>query len=460
MQDTGRAIIGNEAADASDDPRDRVIRRVARQARHFPDLRIGTVDVAGLPDRDAGLARAIEDAVLRRWLTLGFVLESLGGHALGSLEPKMQAVLLVGSAQLVLLDRVPDHAAIDESVEWAKRYIRPKAGGMVNAVLRKVAGVRAGKRDRWTGARDELPLADGGSLALTEAILPHDDRAALSVATGVPGALLDKWRGADVRRRAWHTLVRPPTVLNVAHAQTPLTEDSAGGPGLDPADLVPHRSQGHRVYTGSHARLAAFLGARADVWAQDAASSEAAESVSDLSPRVVVDVCAGRGTKTRQVRALFPEARIVASEVDAERLAELRRVFAGDDRVEVMPVGALIKHLAGRADLVLLDVPCSNTGVLARRAEAKYRVDRGLLERLVGIQRQIIADAIPLLAPGGSILYSTCSLEHEENEDQAAWAAKWHALRPDRERRSEPAGVPGDPAGVYRDGSYSVLLRS
>jgi len=193
---------------------------------------------------------------------------------------------------------------------------------------------------------------------------------------------------------------------------------------------------------------------------QDAGSSEAVLSVTDLRPRVIVDVCAGRGTKTRQLRALFPDARIVASEVDADRLADLRRAFAHDGRVEVMPAGRLVEHLGPSGDLVLLDVPCSNTGVLARRAEAKYRVDRASLGRLVGVQRQIIADAIPVLAPSGSVLYSTCSLEREENEDQAGWAAQWHPLRPERERRSEPAGVPGEGPATYRDGSYSVLLRS
>lgn len=437
------------------DPRDRVIRRLARQARHYPDLRIGAVDTDGLGDRDAGLARAIEDAVVRRWVTLAWVIERLGGHGLDTLEPKMRAVLLAGSAQLLLLDRVPDHAAIDEGVEWGKRHIRPKAGGMINAVLRKVAGVRGERRERWTGARDELAMPDGGALGLTGLELPGDPRAALAIATGVPERLIDKW-GADARRRALHTLVRAPIVLNVAHASSAL-----GGPGgFEAGDLAPHRSPDHRVYAGPHDRLVRALAARRDVWAQDAASSEAAVSVADLRPRVVIDVCAGRGTKTRQLAALFPEARVVASEVDADRLDELRRVFEGDLRVEVMPAGALRRHAGGAGELVVLDVPCSNTGVLARRAEAKHRVDRALLERLTGVQRQIIADAIPLLAAGGSILYSTCSLEHEENEGQAAWACEWHGLRRERERRAEPAGLPGEPASAYQDGSYSVLLRS
>jgi len=137
----------------------------------------------------------------------------------------------------------------------------------------------------------------------------------------------------------------------------------------------------------------------------------------------------------------------------------------------VIPYASLMEH-AGEADLVLLDVPCSNTGVLARRIEAKYRVSRKRTDELTGLQRQIIANAIPLLrestsrsedeadgaSGGGKLLYSTCSLDSRENEQIAEWAQKWHRFQSAREHRRAPEGLPGSDPVKYSDGSYAVLL--
>jgi 16S rRNA (cytosine967-C5)-methyltransferase len=128
-----------------------------------------------LDQRDAALATAIEHAVMRRWLTLARIIESQLTRRWSEVEFRMQAVLLVGAAQLLLMERVPDHAIVHEAVEWAKSNIRPKAGAMVNAVLRKVAGLRgdlsiakpqAGKMYQVQFSGGELPLGDGRVLRL------------------------------------------------------------------------------------------------------------------------------------------------------------------------------------------------------------------------------------------------------------------------------------------------------
>jgi 16S rRNA (cytosine967-C5)-methyltransferase len=136
----------------------------------------------------------------------------------------------------------------------------------------------------------------------------------------------------------------------------------------------------------------------------------------------------------------------------------LAGVFKDHPRVRVMPRPELAAALVGRADLILLDVPCSNTGVLPRRPEARYRLTDRTLERMADVQRQIGADAIPLLAARGRILYSTCSLEPEENDQMAAWFTRWHNLRAQARQAIEPTGLPGGPAAGYRDGSFAVLL--
>ncbi len=420
--------------------------------------RAGTKDV--LSPLDLALAHAIHDHAVRRWLTLRFLLQACLTQPFDELEARVKGVLLAGAAQIVLLDRVPAHGAINHAVEWAKLVVRPGAGALVNAVLRKL--VRLAPEEDRTAAHpsasgqgaalpgDCLPMSDGSWRRLAGEVLPEDPVERLSIATSVPRWLLDRWcaREGDraARDLALHGLIEPPVVLNVAHASAPVP------------NALPHDQAGRSVFTGTFTQLHQLLAMRSDVWAQDDSSAGAVESLAGLKPGVILDLCAGRGTKTRQLAQVFPSAQIAATDTDDRRLEALRKAFAGHGRVSVAGMRATTRGHVGKADLVVLDVPCSNTGVLARRPEARYRADETHLASLVDIQRQIIADAIPLLAPGGRILYATCSLEPEENEQQARWAEKWHKFKAARERRAHPAGAPGGPATAYHDGAYSVLL--
>ncbi len=445
-----------------DAARDAVCELIAQQAAKFPHLELVGLDESKLPAKDAALAHAILDAVIRRWLTLRDLLSRRVSQPVEGIETGVQAALLVGAAQLILLDRVPAYAAIDHAVEWAKRRVRPGAGGFVNAVLRKVAAARAegegGKpvrREQWTFQRDELPLGDGSALVLREAELPEDKTERLAAATSHAPQLIWTWLEAHepetVIRLALHSLATAPTILNLRHA---------GFLPLGPGDVTPHEREGFAVYGGPRETLASLLESRDDVWAQDPASAEAVESARGVKPGLIMDLCAGRGTKTRQLAQQFPQSRIIATDVDAGRHAELSEVFKGHPRVTVVPPKDLVLEYSGAADLILLDVPCSNTGVLARRPEAKYRFNRQNMQSLVDIQRQVIADSVALLSPrkGSAILYSTCSLDRRENQEIAQWAVKWHKFKPGRERTAMPAGGPGEPGTRYTDGSYSVLL--
>lgn len=520
-------------------------RVVAHQIKRFPDLDLCGVDTSRLDPRDAALAHAIYDTVLRRWITIQYIIENYLESEWKLIDPRVRAALMCGAAQILFMDRLPSHAVVADSVEWVKAQAGPRAGGMVNAILRRVdelvwrnstpgeeveaidpeedpeafaEAMRAsfkpgatppmpsddrGRREKWTDRRDELPLPDGGAIALTAQVLPKDPDHRLALATSHPLELIRAWNKSidrrEVRRLALHGLVAPATVLNTAHATAPL-----------PEELVPHAAPGHHLWTGSHERLSELMRTRTDIWVQDPASSLAVQSVADLKPQTVFDMCAGLGTKTRQLAAAFPDATIYASDKDKGRFEKLKAMFAGHPRVKVLDwprdgASGFTLEFAGKIDLILLDVPCSNTGVLARRIEARYRVDPKRTEELAAIQRQLIADALPLLRRGADamqggavIVYSTCSLDPTENEEQAKWAARWHGLDIARERRRMPeggvgtagaaggisggtsGGTPGGASGVsggggggetpagqdarreadarYSDGSYAVVL--
>lgn len=369
----------------------------------------------------------------------------------------MTAILLCGTAQLVLLDRIPPHAAVSESVAWAKRRIRPGAGGMVNAVLRRVHESIVSECE-WTDQPDQVLLADGRGLQLAAPILPDDPIDRLSIQASCPIGLLHKWikeHGIDkARRAALYAIAPPPIILNVGYAI-----DSV--PGTEP-----HDEPGHAVFTGSMAELRALLASRQDIWVQDAAAGRAIRRAAEHQrPAVIVDSCAGRGTKTRQLAAAFPDARIIATDIDAARLKVLRSTFKDHDRVRIVAARDLMTCVAGQAELVLLDVPCSNTGVLARRPEAKYRFGLAQMQRLTDIQRQVMADSVALLSSKGAILYSTCSLEAEEDTEPLQWASQWHRFTAKWSQLTWPHGGPvadGDAVAVrpsqYHDGSFSALL--
>ncbi len=440
-----------------DRARDAALRRLTAHAKRFPELSLAPFQPEGeskMTPRDAAFAVALVDSSVRRWLTLRFLISRSLRQPFEQLEARVQGALLGGAAQLTLLDKAPAHAALNHSVEWTKRRVRPGAAKLVNAVLRRVSEVVTDeRRDRWTDQRDELPLENGSALVLADAVLPEDELERLAIATSHPIELLSAWRERmpmrEVRALAHHSLARPPVILNTQHAET-------GLPGGAP--VTPHDAPGHHVFTGAHDELLTLLGERRDIWVQDPASSLAVGSVLDLRPRLVLDLCAGQGTKTRQLASAFPDAGIIASDIDQARLHRLAEVFKDHPRVSAVGPRKLADRLDVSADLILLDVPCSNTGVLARRPEARYRYGPQSVESAIEAQRQIFADALRLRAPRGKILYSTCSLEPSENDETAAWAAKWHQMKATRQAQRMPSGTPGGPATGYSDGSFAVVL--
>ncbi|MEC9372956.1 MAG: transcription antitermination factor NusB, partial [Planctomycetota bacterium] len=342
------------AIDPSISPaRDRVIRRLARDVRRFPDLDLAPIDVEGLDARDAAFAHALHDGTIRRWLTLEYLLQLGLSKPIETLEPRVRAALLAAAAQLLFMDKAPAHAAVHESVEWAKRVIRPGAGSLVNAALRRLTErLTEDRAERSEDARNHIPLSSGAALILAEPCLPENDVERLAVATSNPVSLLRHWLKSmsmrEVRALAVHGLARPPVILNTACAAAPLPEETTDSG--DPL-LIPHEAPGHHVFRGDRPRLISLLAQRNDIWVQDPASSLAVMSVTDLKPALVIDPCAGRGTKTRQLAAVFPNAEIIATDVDDDRRNDLTRAFRNHPTVRAIHPRDLAKWNA-RADLI------------------------------------------------------------------------------------------------------------
>jgi 16S rRNA (cytosine967-C5)-methyltransferase len=448
--------------DLSASARATVARALADAAEFFPELPPTDPPVAKLDPRDARLVMAIHRGVLQRWITLEHLLNLFLSQSSQKLEPTLRAILLSGAAQLLLMDRLPRHAVVDESVQLAKRMVRPGAGGIVNAVLRRLSDlIGPTVRDQpWTPACDRLPV-DGGFVMLSRACLPPLDPldAHLAIVTSHPRKLVQRWIqtfGVEhATQLCLHSVITPPVIVAVEPGFDKTSLGDAAG------SLHPHQQPGFFLWNGPHDRMVAFLAGHAQRRVQDPASSLAIGVTESITPPIgtglILDYCAGRGTKTRQLAAAHPNAQIIAHEPDGDRRSVLGQTFAGNERVTVVSPRDLPAALNLRAvDLLVLDVPCSNSAVLARRPEARYRMDVASLSSVASLQRKIIEEALPLLAPGGHVLYSTCSLEDLENQAQARWIAKHFAGTILHQSTTLPAGQ-GD---SYHDGGYAALIRT
>lgn len=377
-------------------------------------------------------------------------------------QPEVRGVLMGSAAQLLLHDRLPDHAVVDDAVEWTKEHVHPRPAAFVNAVLRKVIALRGGlleasdpEAGRWRDRRDALPLSDGRVRLLTDALLPESQVQRWSAQCSIGRALFEHWtstKGFEAAvALAVQSLVQPGLTV------TGLPVGALDPTTKAPWPMVPHDAAGFMVWEGGHDSLMSALRANPEARVQDPASARAVDATRHLQPKLILDACAGRGTKTAQLASTHRAAEIIATDVDGPRRAALRQRFKGHARVKVVGPEQLASFGAG-FDLILLDVPCSNTGVLCRRVEAKYRFSTKGLAGLADLQQRIALDHAPLLARGGRLLWSTCSLEQAENRAQAEWLSRRLKLRIEQDEAMAPTGVPGSQAASVRNGSYHALL--
>jgi 16S rRNA (cytosine967-C5)-methyltransferase len=420
---------------------------IETKASRFPDLFPNPIDVTGLSPRDAGLATAIDREVTARWLTLRTIIEPMLSRPWDAQHPAVLASLLSGAAQLLLLDRIPDHAAVSESVQWCRSTQAGRASGVVNAVLRRIARLRLERIERADpDAPDHLVRSDGSGWRLNEPVFGTDVPSRRAAQTGCSPALLARWRTcygeAEAFQIALRTIAQPPIIVH--------------GAG-DHESLIPHDRRGFQIVRPGTSP-ATIVEAFPEAIVQDPTAAASCAATATLAPEVIVDACAGRGTKTRQLAAMHPGARVIASDTQALRMRDLHELACQHPSIEAVDARDL-GQFAGGVDLLVLDVPCTNSGVLARRVEARHRQDGTFRQSLVDTQRQIAADTLALLRPGGTLLWATCSVDPDENQHQVEWLTRWHALEVAKAHAEAGQGGPWAPPASWCDGGFHALLR-
>jgi len=378
-----------------------VLLSVERGHSHSDDLLRGAaVNALSSPDRN--LCTALVLGVLRWQIRLDHELQALLKHPNAKLEPEVRIALRLGAFQLLHLDRIPARAAIDESVELAKQAGHRFASGMVNAVLRKLA------HQARTG--EPVPLADS----------PAD----LALALAHPAWMVERWvsnYGIEAARAiCLHGQSQPALTIRIDDAVV-AGELATEGIDLQPGELL---AVAQTVVSGDIAASAAFHDGRfrlQDEGSQLIAELASANPSQSFQIRSILDCCAAPGGKTLILAERNPQARVLACESSVQRIEPLRHRLAPlGDTIECRLADATTLAEDSAFDLALADVPCSGTGTLGRNPEIRHRLRPEDLLRQATRQRDLLRAAIRAVRPGGRVVYSTCSLEPEENEQVVA----------------------------------------
>jgi 16S rRNA (cytosine967-C5)-methyltransferase len=376
-----------------------VVRRVFEQGAYAD--RALTSEAAGLDQRDRALATQIAYGTVQRRDTLDHIASQLVRRPLGTLEPAVLAAIRIGLFQILYMGGIPDHAAVDDTVELTKRYSRAGTG-FVNAVLRRA-------------------VERGPSLLQK---LSDRDPATAAVMHSVPQWLAEMWwreLGEDQALSLLRRINDPPEsalrinslVASVEEVTTALPVDWHAAPGLPQGVVL----EGAFDVQGSE------LWGRGAVMAQSRGSMLVGRILAPAPGSRVLDLCAAPGGKTTHLAALMEDrGELVAVERHPGRAAALeetcRRMRADVARVRVQDATEL--GAEGSFDYVLLDPPCSGLGTLQSRPDRRWRASPEAIAELAELQERLLEVGARATAPGGSLVYSVCTISRREGEDVIA----------------------------------------
>jgi 16S rRNA (cytosine967-C5)-methyltransferase len=364
-----------------------------------------------LDSRDRAEVREYVQNILRRRSYLDFLIDHFSNVGIEEMKPRLKNILRLGIYDMIFMDSTPDYAAINESVEIAKLTLGHRTGDLVNAIMRNL------QRDI-----ENLPRPN------------FKDRTKLVAVTfSHPEWLVDRWSKRFGEREAFQLMQannqRPFYFVRVNNLRTktenfklrmsksdiPFTE-SEWLPGYFQVDSVaPFISKGWLE--------------KGFCQVQDIAAGFAPTILDPQPGETIYDLCAAPGTKSIMMSDMMnSEGEILAVDISSERLQKLAESALDyhAENIKVRRADVTELSLDEQADGVLLDAPCTGTGVLSKRADLRWRRDEEGLENAVKLQKELLESAANMVKVGGRLVYSTCSLEEEENLQQVENFLKTH----------------------------------
>ena len=365
-----------------------------------------------LEPRERAFASELTHGVLRNQRFLDAALAVFAHRGLPD-DQRLCSALRLGAYQLLLLGGVPARAAVHETVELVQH-----GKGFANAVLRRLSECVSDGEPDAKRPLHEFALLKGRLLKLSKPLL-SDPSKLLAVRFSLPDFLVARWQenhGKDAVTEIAAAASAVPAIT-LRPCRGVVAEDLAAKLTAAAVECAVDGAMVRWTGGASPFGTAAFL--EGFFVAQDPTAMRAALAVDAAPGETIVDLCAAPGTKSTLLAERVGQAgRVLAWDIDVARrpriLENVQRLRLGD-RLVVLDDAA--KLPVATADAVLVDVPCSNTGVLARRVEVRYRLRSGSFAQLAELQRELLKQALRCVKPGGRVVYSTCSIEPEENLD-------------------------------------------
>ena len=356
-----------------------------------------------LQPSDRALCHELVLGVLRWQLRLDKIVEHFSKRSVESLDAAVRIALRLGLYQLRHLTRIPASAAVNESVSLVRAARLSSATTFVNAVLRRA--IREADYDPAAGVSD--PIEN------------------IAVQTSHPVWLIDRWANSfgrdDAEAFAHANNSVPPTAFRVvttrANESRVLSKLSAGGAKLASSDVA----KGAWRVSGATS-VVREASAAGEIYLQDEASQLVAQVVDAKPGERVLDLCGAPGGKTTQMADRAEDrALIVVADRSAARMETVVGTMGLHELKNIKPVlldaAEQLPFAAGSFDRVLVDAPCSGTGTLRRNPEIRWRVSPVDIAMLAKQQKEMLRRAVEMVRPGGRLVYSTCSVERDENEE-------------------------------------------
>jgi len=390
-----------------------ILRRVEEEGAFAAPLLAGLAEDLSAEDRS--LCYELVLGVLRRQLWLDRLLEHFAGRRIEKLDAPVRRALRLGLYQLRLLTRVPARASVNESVNLTHAARLRSAAPFVNAVLRRAA--REPDYDPAAAIADPLER--------------------IAVATSHPAWLVGRWAAAfgcdeaEAFARANNDAAPASFRVNTLRpdGDALINQLRAAGVVVTPSRVAPEawRAEGGE---GASTVLRALAG-EGLIYMQDEASQLVAHVLGARAGERVLDVCAAPGSKTTHVAALAGDrAQVAAGDLHGHRLRVVREscVRLGVRSVSLFELNAeaSLPFADETFDRVLVDAPCTGTGTLRHNPEIRWRLTPANIEELAAVQRKILSEAARVVRRGGRLVYSTCSVEREENEEVVAEFLRAH----------------------------------
>jgi 16S rRNA (cytosine967-C5)-methyltransferase len=413
--------------------------------------------------RDRALLTEVVYGAVRRRGTIDALLSAASKTPLARLSPVVRAAMRAATAQALFLDRVPAFAAVNAAVEVVKARTNPRYAGFANAVLRGVLRTVEGEAVGPEDPRRDVPRPGRPALRLVRPLFadPAVDAAA---------NLAERWAHPTWLVRRWlarHGEATARAIVEAGASRAPISLRAAPGAreavlaALAAAGVSAHAGEGPDEVVAEGGEAAALFPVKEGLASvQDGTAQRVAPLLALRPGDRVLDLCAAPGGKTTHVLDLLAgRGDVTACDVAPDKVAALARLLAsraaaGDaaaaaSRAVLVPREGELPFAPGTFHAVLVDAPCSNTGVMRRRLEVRDRLRESDVARAAAAQRALLERALPLVRPGGRLVYATCSIEPEEDEDVVAAFSAAHP---------EAQVVPGFSVlpGGDRDGGFAA----